>query len=470
MGSQCLECGCCGYVDHLGSYCNDCWQAYIQFGRARASHISDAKKKERNACGLLGEDGTDQRKEDEESELGDELRGVFHDNDELYLVNDEKGIVYFSERDENDALVEAGIIHDGRLIISSPVSKDLWQCDEADHCETPLCAIQDIQDLLLTLASRLGKPPSSLQIYDPYYCAGGIKIHLAKLGFLSVRNEPEDFYKRINTTTLGFDYDIIITNPPYSSIPTDHVMELANFLYKQPKPWLVLQPNYVYTKDEWNQLIRKSSPQPFFITPPAPRSYVYQAPAVLRSDKKKKNLKTSPFVTFWFCNMREHQSAIFEALHRGLLSHREGLNIATKSFYLPDNFKDSKDRTRKKRKKEKKIYGKKGLCSNSATFTLDSARSVPSSQTDNISNLTRGTPGQGEQKDFTLHHCKIHKQNVRVDSSKEHIKREKTQSFKEKLNFAKSFHKKKARTKQPQKKHQISLKQHIIKEKFSTQN
>lgn len=48
--------------------------------------------------------------------------------------------------------------------------------DEADHCETPLIAYEDLEPFLQQLAHRLGKPKSDLRIYDPYFCTGKMKV------------------------------------------------------------------------------------------------------------------------------------------------------------------------------------------------------------------------------------------------------------------------------------------------------
>ena len=48
---------------------------------------------------------------------------------------------------------------------------------------------------LFTHAPGLGKEPAALRIYDPFFCAGAAKTHLAALGFSSVYNKCEDFYK-----------------------------------------------------------------------------------------------------------------------------------------------------------------------------------------------------------------------------------------------------------------------------------
>jgi hypothetical protein len=61
--------------------------------------------------------------------------------------------------------------------------------DPADDCETCFQAYQDICPFLTKLAQRLGKSKQELCIWDPYYCAGKVKVHLRKLGFTNVVNE-----------------------------------------------------------------------------------------------------------------------------------------------------------------------------------------------------------------------------------------------------------------------------------------
>ena len=55
--------------------------------------------------------------------------------------------------------------------------------EEGDHCETPRLAYEDVAAVLRELASRLGKPPAELVLYDPYYCDGAMRTHLAAVGF-----------------------------------------------------------------------------------------------------------------------------------------------------------------------------------------------------------------------------------------------------------------------------------------------
>jgi hypothetical protein len=56
---------------------------------------------------------------------------------------------------------------------------------------------QDVVPLLELLAAKLNKTKAELAIYDPYYCAGAVKIHLGRLGFPNVYNECENFYERL---------------------------------------------------------------------------------------------------------------------------------------------------------------------------------------------------------------------------------------------------------------------------------
>mmetsp|Transcript_53515 Transcript_53515/g.170230 ORF Transcript_53515/g.170230 Transcript_53515/m.170230 type:complete len:204 (+) Transcript_53515:62-673(+) len=58
-----------------------------------------------------------------------------------------------------------------------------------DHCETSPDAYKDMVPLLEHLAAALRKAPAALRVYDPYFCAGAVKAHLARLGFPRVYNE-----------------------------------------------------------------------------------------------------------------------------------------------------------------------------------------------------------------------------------------------------------------------------------------
>jgi hypothetical protein len=124
-----------------------------------------------------------------------------------------------------------------------------------------------------------------------------------------VYNEKQDFYECIRTSTVP-PYDVLVTNPPYSA---DHMQRLLAFCVTTSKPWFLLVPNYVYTKDYYAPALAPSSSSnsnsksasgrlsmPFYVTP-AGRRYLYSTPKGRRQEKSGKY--TSPFPTFWYCQI-----------------------------------------------------------------------------------------------------------------------------------------------------------------------
>jgi hypothetical protein len=169
--------------------------------------------------------------------------------------------------------------------------------DDADHCETPLDAYEHIATLLDRLIS--GKARSSLRIYDPYFCEGGVVQRLGSLGFTNVYNRKEDFYAAIVQGTTP-DFDVLVTNPPYSG---DNISRLLDFCLASRKPWFLLVPNWVYTKNYYARILCGGS------------SYIYVAPKkrylylTVKGRRQQKSSKyTSPFVTFWYCSLPPHVS------------------------------------------------------------------------------------------------------------------------------------------------------------------
>ncbi|KAL7505593.1 hypothetical protein ACHAXN_003047 [Cyclotella atomus] len=176
--------------------------------------------------------------------------------------------------------------------------------DQDDHCETSPVAYTHIAPLLNYMAKLMGKTPSDLQIYDPYYCAGAMVSHLCKLGFHDVYNKPEDFYQVIQDGNVP-EHDVVVTNPPYSS---DHFDKLLGFLSKNNKPALLLLPEHlpkkssIYAEDKF-----------VFLSPP--ERYHYWTPEGMRQDQEKNEKKkkqhmnlvlgrrNSPFVSYWFLSM-----------------------------------------------------------------------------------------------------------------------------------------------------------------------
>lgn len=172
-----------------------------------------------------------------------------------------------------------------------------WPTDEGDHCETPLEAYAHIAPLLHVLCARLGKAPSALRIYDPYFCEGRMAEHLLSLGFSNVYNKRQDFYGAIaQGTTPAFD--VLVTNPPYSA---DNIPRLLQFCEQQREPWMLLLPNWVYTKPYYAPLLQRPPPPAlrFYLAPK--RRYLYTTPKSRRQLKSAKY--TSPFASFWFCSL-----------------------------------------------------------------------------------------------------------------------------------------------------------------------
>ena len=62
-------------------------------------------------------------------------------------------------------------------------------------------------------------------------------------------------------------YDVLVTNPPYSSKPIDHIERLMDFCRQQRKPFLILQPIYVYPKPCFKKLMEDPAAKLFYLTP-----------------------------------------------------------------------------------------------------------------------------------------------------------------------------------------------------------
>ena len=65
--------------------------------------------------------------------------------------------------------------------------------------------------MVASLGGQLGKAPSELRVWDPYYCQGRVKRQLAALGFPNVHNECEDFYARLRASDLP-EHDVLVTS------------------------------------------------------------------------------------------------------------------------------------------------------------------------------------------------------------------------------------------------------------------
>ena len=192
-----------------------------------------------------------------------------------------------------------------------------FEVDDADHCETPLKAYQDLTVVLDRLLlhkdharphqNKNGTPPrKSLRIYDPYYCDGGIKTKLASLGFTHVSNENRDFYQDAAAHRIP-DHDVLVTNPPYSGRHMERLLAFcASRTGERARPALLLLPHFVYTKDYYARALAPA-PTTFcsFLVPQTRYSYVPPAWVQHRRGAAKALAKgkdtTAPFPSFWYC-------------------------------------------------------------------------------------------------------------------------------------------------------------------------
>lgn len=149
-------------------------------------------------------------------------------------------------------------------------------------------------------------------------------------------------------------YDILLTNPPYSA---DHIRSILQFCVSSDKPWLLLIPNYVYVQDYYKPTLGSSS-NPFFVLPA--RRYSYCAPAGARSDREQ---KTSPFISFWFCDLRESNSAFLRWWASWPQNNRGPVVQAVGSVTkLPHRFRAQYDPSRRRvRKKQREVARRRYL-------------------------------------------------------------------------------------------------------------
>ncbi|CAE7857617.1 EEF1AKMT3 [Symbiodinium sp. KB8] len=198
-----------------------------------------------------------------------------------------------------------------KATVSAAVSiQHPFATNEDDHCETALEAYRDVLPILQHIASLLGKAPSKLRIYDPFYCAGAVVKHLGELGFPHVYNKCEDFYA-VNEEGRVPKHDVLLTNPPYSG---EHVEYLLRFCRSNAKPFLLLMPNYFCSKDFYDDALGGTSQSVLYLCPR--KRYFYWTPKGLRTRSKVQSQhageggnRTSPFISFWYIDLSPLMSA-----------------------------------------------------------------------------------------------------------------------------------------------------------------
>jgi hypothetical protein len=134
-----------------------------------------------------------------------------------------------------------------------------------DHFETSSEALRHLVPALRALQEAT-KPTNadSFFLYDPYYCEGSVVAKWAALGFPNMHHECRDFYEDVKNNFVP-EYDILVTNPPYSA---DHIPRLMDILVTKRKPFALLVPDYVAKKPFYTDIVaRVFTPSTLFAKP-----------------------------------------------------------------------------------------------------------------------------------------------------------------------------------------------------------
>lgn len=175
-----------------------------------------------------------------------------------------------------------------------------YEPDPDDHCETDIRAYQHLKPVLKQLEKSIYKTNAGdLRIWDPYYCNGGTVKNLATLGFPKVHNRNEDFYAVLASKKLPA-HDVLVTSPPYSG---DHIERCMRHCAFSGKPWCVLLPNWVSSKDYFKELLTTApslvGAKPEYLGPVG-RSYHYWFPkGSERPDHVGNDGRTTPYASSW---------------------------------------------------------------------------------------------------------------------------------------------------------------------------
>lgn len=198
-----------------------------------------------------------------------------------------------------------------------------YPTDYNDHFETPQRAYNDIYPLLQYCLARNknnnNRSNEAAIIYDPYFCTGSAATLMEKT-FASnkqslplptpvrIHHKKADFYADIKQNRIP-QYDILVTNPPYSGNHKERCLEFAvNQLKSHGRPFFLLMPNYVSTKDYFKKITSAKTVQVIYIAPSSNCPYEYIHPEGTGHAK-------SPFESVWFCGVsgNEDMKALKEA-------------------------------------------------------------------------------------------------------------------------------------------------------------
>lgn len=197
-----------------------------------------------------------------------------------------------------------------------------YEVDYNDHFETPVEAYKEIFPVMrhvMTMRNNTSSSPKEWTVYDPYYCNGRTsRLLTQELGIGHVVHEKRDFYVDILNDTLPANYDIFMTNPPYSD---DHKQKCIQFCInnvwlENRRPFFLLMPCYVASRHYYRKMISTAESVStsggtavlieddiMYVIPSVP--YKYDHPEGTGYD-------VSPFDSLWFCCIGRENIASFK--------------------------------------------------------------------------------------------------------------------------------------------------------------
>lgn len=131
-----------------------------------------------------------------------------------------------------------------------------------------------------------------------------------------MEHRNEDFYKVVENGQQP-PHDVLVTNPPYSG---DHKKRCLEYCRASGKPWFLLIPNYVATKDYYKLSVLGAAAgpggEPFYVVPDT--KYPFDHP-------EGTGHADSPFFAVWFMHCGRHNEEVFQAT-KG--ENRGGVGVA----------------------------------------------------------------------------------------------------------------------------------------------
>jgi hypothetical protein len=119
-------------------------------------------------------------------------------------------------------------------------------------------------------------------IYEPFYNDGAAKEYLGKLGYNKVIHFEENFFDNYDK----YEYDIIISNPPYSI-----KKNILKILYMINKPFVLIMPTAIISKLYLKNIFKENIADIQYIIPNRR----------LHFELNGFNKKRTPFDTLFFC-------------------------------------------------------------------------------------------------------------------------------------------------------------------------